>query len=70
MILQKIETLCEQKGISIAKLESDCGIGNGTIGRWDKSSPTVKNIQKIATYFGVGIETLLEGCEKRGGEQK
>ena len=41
MIYKNISELCRKKGISIAKLERDLGIGNGTIGRWVKSAPTI-----------------------------
>lgn len=46
MILEKIQKLCEAKGIAIAKLEKEAKIGNGTISRWDNSSPTVANLKK------------------------
>lgn len=35
------------------------GFGNGTISRWDNSSPTVANLKKVADYFGVTMEELL-----------
>lgn len=63
MVLRNIEDLCNKKGVSIARLEADSGIGNGTIKRWEKSTPTLRSLQKIATYFGVGIEDLLEDEE-------
>lgn len=59
MIYQNISRLCKGKGISIAKLERDLGIGNGTIGRWGKSAPTVDNVKKVADYFGVTVDYLL-----------
>lgn len=32
MVLRNIEDLCNKKGVSIARLEADSGIGNGTNG--------------------------------------
>ena len=65
MILEKIQKLCKAKGIAIAKLEKEAKIGNGTISRWDNSSPTVANLKKVADYCGVTIEELLEEKEAR-----
>lgn len=59
MIYTKIAQLCKQRGISISKLEKEVGIGNGTIGRWEKSSPTVESIKKVADYFGVSVDSLI-----------
>lgn len=64
MILRRISKLCEEKEISISKLEKECGIGNGTIGRWGKSNPTSDKLKKVADYFGVTVDELLE--EKEG----
>ena len=60
MILEKIESLCKRRGITIAKLEKECGIGNGTVARWDKSFPRTDNLKKVADFLGVSIEFLLE----------
>jgi len=59
MLLTNIRRLCSQKPVSIAKLERETGIGNGTISRWDISSPSVENVQKVAEYFGISIGELL-----------
>ncbi|MFC2282347.1 MAG: helix-turn-helix domain-containing protein [Lachnoanaerobaculum saburreum] len=56
---QIIKKLCESNSISIFSLEKKLGFGNGTISRWDNSSPTVANLKKVADYFGVTIEELL-----------
>lgn len=60
MILKNITRLCKEKGVSIAKLERDTGIGNGTISRWGNSSPNIKNVKAVAEYFGVSVDALLQ----------
>ena len=55
--------MCEVQNISIFSLEKKLGFGNGTISRWDTSSPTVANLKKVADYFGVTMEELLEEKE-------
>lgn len=59
MLLESIRRLCSKKQVSIAKLERETGISNGTISRWGVSSPTVENVQKVADYFGVTVDELL-----------
>lgn len=60
MVLEKIRGLCDKKKITISELERECGIGNATISRWDKSSPRMDNLIKVAKYFGVSIEYFLK----------
>ncbi|MBE6917988.1 MAG: helix-turn-helix transcriptional regulator [Ruminococcaceae bacterium] len=59
MLLENIRRLCSKKPVSIARLERETGISNGTIARWDTSSPTVENVQKVAEFFGVTVDELL-----------
>ena len=68
MITEKIETLCKERNIKISRLEKECGIGNGTIARWDKSYPRTDNLKKVSDYFGVPIGTLLD--DETGPEQE
>ena len=64
MLLTNIRRLCSKKPVSIAKLERETGISNGTISRWDTSSPSIENVQKVAEYFGVSIDELLSADEE------
>lgn len=59
MILKNISRLCKEKGISIARLERETGISNGTISRWDVSSPTIGNVKAVADFFGVSVDSML-----------
>lgn len=59
MILEKINELCREKGISIAALERELGIGNGTIRRWDVVSPRFDKLLAVADYFKVTVDDLV-----------
>lgn len=59
MIFNKICILCKAKGISIAGLEKECGLGNATIRGWKESSPSSENLKKVADFFGVPIDYFL-----------
>lgn len=60
MYYEKVKKLCEERGISIARLEDEAEIGNGTIGGWKKSTPTIATLKKIADYFGIKLTDLIE----------
>ena len=59
MLLQNILQLCKVRKTSIARLEKEIGLGNGTISRWGTSSPTVENVRKVAEFFGVTVDQLI-----------
>lgn len=59
MILENIRQLCKNKGITLSHLERELGFGNSAIVRWENSSPTVRNLQKVANYFGCSVDDLL-----------
>ncbi|PEM36728.1 helix-turn-helix domain-containing protein [Bacillus pseudomycoides] len=58
-LVNTIKSLCAQRKITISALERDLEFGNGTIRRWDKTSPSADKLQKVADYFHVTIDSLL-----------
>ena len=62
-MVDKISMLCNERNISIGKLENILGFGNGTIWKWRKSSPSVDKLKAVADYFGVSIEYFLSDEE-------
>jgi len=58
-IVTQINKLCNQHDISLHHLEHQIKIGNGAISKWDKSSPKVSNLYKVANYFNVSIDELI-----------
>ena len=56
-----IRALCAQKGISIAKLEKDLNLGNGTIASSKSSYMRSDRLKAIADYFHVTMEYLMTG---------
>ena len=47
--------------ISLTDLEKKLGLGNGTIGKWKKSKPTLGLLIKVAEELNVSVEYLLAG---------
>lgn len=59
----RVKTLCKQHGISLNKLEMECGFAKGYLSKLDKSTPNMAYLQKIANYLGVTTDYLLTGKE-------
>ena len=64
MIYENIKTLCENKKISVYALEKSAGLGNGTVGGWRTSSPTLDKLQAVANVLGVEISVLLMNIDE------
>lgn len=64
-MVKKIKELCEIKKMPISKLEKLAGLGNGTIGKWEKfdRKPKYESLKSIADALGVPISELI-GAEQ------
>lgn len=58
-IKSRVKTLAVEHGISIPNLERACGLGHGTISRWDVISPSCDKLSAVADFFGVSVDHLL-----------
>lgn len=66
VIFTRIKELCDERHISINKLETELGMSQYSIGRWKNStSPTIDKISKIADYFHVSIDYLVGATDVR-----
>ncbi|MGP3782368.1 helix-turn-helix domain-containing protein [Paenibacillus sp. 1A_MP2] len=62
-IVENIKSLCDAKGTSIPRVEKELGFGRGSIYNWEKSSPSIDKIEKIAKHFNVSINRILYGFD-------
>ncbi len=55
------EQLLQSKGITSYKVSKDTGVSQTALSNWKsgKSVPTTKTLQKLADYFGVTIDYLM-----------
>ena len=60
-VTDRIKDLCSKKNISIALLERRLNFANRTIRKWDNSPPSVEKFKKVADYFNISMEFLMEG---------
>ena len=60
MIYDNVKAIAETKGYTIASLEKAAGLSNGTIGKWQVSSPNIENLLKVARTLHVTVNTLVK----------
>lgn len=66
----RIKTLANEQGLSLTTLESKLGFGNGTITKWDKTTPNADKLNTVAQYFHVSMDYLLNGVDQNGLTEK
>lgn len=59
-----IRQLCKERGKSLFSLEQECGLANGSINKWDRSSPSISKVIAVATALDVSISVLIEEEQK------
>lgn len=71
LIYSNIVALCKERGISIARLERESGLGNATIRGRASASPTVDRLKRLADYLGVSVDQLVsENLEKQEDKER
>jgi len=56
-----LKKLCKNQGVSLAKMQHDCGFGTSTVYRWKSGdvTPNAATVAKIATYFNVSTDEIM-----------
>lgn len=63
MLYDKIKSLCAEKGLTIAKLEREAGIANGTVDGWNTGLPNIRTLKAVADVLCISIDTLIDGMD-------
>jgi len=60
-MIEKIETLCKSKNISIAKMSRHLDLSHAVFRQWKntRQKPALESIIKVAKYFNVSIDWLV-----------
>ncbi|MDK8641303.1 helix-turn-helix domain-containing protein [Niallia taxi] len=62
-LVEKVKYLCKQRKTTVASLERSLDFGNGTIRKWDNAYPSADKLKRVADYFGVTVDYLLNENE-------
>lgn len=60
-IIENIKAITNK---SLSQIEQDCGIGTNGMYRWDKNSPSIESVAKVAEYLNVSIDYIFYGKDK------
>lgn len=69
-VYERIESLRKSSGLSQGKLEKELCFSNGSVSKWKNSTPTSERLQKLADYFNVTVDYLMNGKEESPEEKK
>lgn len=57
--LDRIDELCELRGITKRTMETDIGLASGASSKWKKGNPSTEVLKTLSAYFGVSSDYLL-----------
>lgn len=60
MIVKKIRKLCIDRNVTVAEVEREVGLGNGSIRRWDENEPGAMKLKAVADFLGTTTDELLK----------
>ena len=64
MFFNRFKALCDEKGISVYRACTDIGLNRSAVAKW-KSGGNGTTASRLADYFGVTTDYLLEQTEHR-----
>lgn len=59
-LTKKVEALVSSRGMTNHQLEKALGFSNGTVKRWDESSPSIDKVMRLANYFEITVDQFLD----------
>ena len=66
MFFNRFKALCDEKGISVYRACTDIGLNRSAVAKWKSGGkPNGTTAARLADYFGVTTDYLLEQTEQR-----
>ena len=66
MFFNRFKALCDEKGISVYRACTDIGLNRSAVAKWKSGGkPNGTTASRLADYFGVTTDYLLEQTEQR-----
>ena len=67
MFFNRFQSLCRERGISVYRACTDIGLNRSAVAKWKAGGcPNGTTAAKLADYFGVTTDYLLEQTDRRG----
>jgi transcriptional regulator with XRE-family HTH domain len=58
-VVDRVRELCKKKDTNLNALEKELGFGRSTISKWEKVSPSIDKLTRVANYFHVSVDYLI-----------
>lgn len=58
---ERLCSIISEKGLTVRKVERECGLANASIRRWAEQSPRLESVVAVANYLQVSIDYLALG---------
>ena len=66
IIYNRIKEICDERGMTISRLETELGFSKATIRKWNGASvPMIVKLVTVADYFNVSVDYLAGRTESR-----
>lgn len=63
-IYDNILKIAKAKGLSISFIEKETGLACGSLCKWNRVSPSVRSLKKVADFLGCTINELINDNTK------
>ena len=60
-IISRIKEVARNKGLTISDVEKACNLGENSIYKWDRSSPSLDKVMRVANKIDASIDYLATG---------
>ena len=64
-----IKKMAKAKGMSIAEVEREAGLGRSSICKWERSSPTLATLEKVANVLEIEVTDLITMARGEGEDE-
>lgn len=64
MKIDRIKQMAKKQGLSLKETAMKSGIGENSIYRWQKQTPTTSSLQKVADTLHVSVDYLLGNTDE------
>lgn len=58
-IYDKVKAVAKERDVTISEVERLAEVSNGSIGKWNTVSPSVRTLKRVADVLEVPIEELI-----------
>lgn len=61
-LVDRLEGIAKEEGLTFNRIERELGLGNGTIKRWNDQSPRLDKLTAVAQFLDVSLDYLVFGA--------